>query len=305
MRLKGLIIAAGIAVVLLGVCSIEFNNKSNIVVKAPLYDVARQVNDLNNWKKWDTIFKASSSIKGAFSSDQTATTINATYTLHHLSPVALSLIKSNNGNSKTTLVTIAPLTDTATVIITEEKTNIFGYLAQNKASKDGAAIMDNFKAWMEDAASKYGYPIQLVPVKDTLILTAKAPVTDTSVNNTTGNLYKLLYNFIRQHQLPFEKNYFYKTVLNDKEIAVGIPVYKPVKDTGNIHCLQLPHAGRLIEGQYNGNAANIQTIYTAVNIFMMEKHLKQVAQPLEQYNVADTAMPKNSNVKVKVYYPIF
>jgi len=304
MRTKGLIIAAGIVIVLLGVCFIEFNNKSSIVVKAPLYDVAKQVNDINNWKKWDTTFKAGgNSDTGGFNNDQTLVTASGTYTLRHTSPVALSLTKNNNGSNAITLFALTPLTDSTTVITSEEKITAFSYLTQNTAG--GTSIMASFKTWMEDATKKYGYAIQLVPVKDTLILTATAIIEDSSGKNTTGALYNLLYGFIQQHQLPFEKDYFYKTVINNKQVAIGIPVYKPVSDTSNIHCLQLPRNGRLIEGLYSGSTNNISSIYTAVANFMMDKHLKQVAQPLEQYNVADTAPRPNSDIKIKVYYPIF
>lgn len=291
--------------VLLGVCFIKFNNVSSIVVKAPLYDVARQVNDFNNWKKWDTIFKTGSSVTGGFSSNQTTVTTNGTYILHHLSPVAFSLTKNSKGSRATTFITIAPLTDSATIITSEEKRTVLNYIVQGSSHGTGAGIIANFKAWMENADNKYGYPIQLVPVKDTLILTVKEAFDSPHINVVTGKLYNLLHSFIQQHNLPFEKGYFYKTVLSDKEIAVGIPVYKQVKDTGNINCLQLPRNGRLVQGRYTGNIANIASIYTAITNFMLDKHLKQVAQPLEQYNVADTAAAAGNNVTVNIFYPIF
>jgi hypothetical protein len=69
--------------------------------------------------------------------------------------------------------------------------------------------------------------------------------------------------------------------------------------------LQLPGNGRLVEGNYSGKLSEKRLIYNAINSFMLDQHLKQVAQPFEQYNVADTILRADNNINIKIYYPVF
>jgi hypothetical protein len=78
-----------------------------------------------------------------------------------------------------------------------------------------------------------------------------------------------------------------------------------VNNQGNIKFLELPSNGRLVEGNYSGKLADKQSIYTAINKLMSDQHLKQVAQPLEQYDIADTIPAPGSTINMKVYYPVF
>ena len=111
--------------------------------------------------------------------------------------------------------------------------------------------------------------------------------------------------YINANRLPSEKNYFYTTDLDSNKVAVCIPVYKRLHDTGNIKFLELPATGRLVEASYSGALSEKPSIYTAINNFMIDQHLKQVAQPLEQYNIADTMPNPGSNIKLKIYFPVF
>jgi hypothetical protein len=306
MEAKKIIIAAGLIVLVFVLSFIPFTNKRKVVIKASLYDVAKQINDLNNWKKWYAGFEADSiKISGSFNSDQSAITSAYSYTLHHLNPLAVSLTRKNNSSSSS-IVEITPLTDSTTVVAWNEKIIIFEMIKRSiKPQYSRQRNLDNLKRFMEDVTYKYGFLIKIVPVKDTLILTAETELIDNTSTHIVSNLYNLLQNFIKQHNLPAEKKYFYKTELSNNKIAVGIPVYKQATNSGNIKFLQLPDNGRLVEGNYSGKISDKKSIYTAINNFMRDQHLKQVAQPLEQYNIADTILQLNSDVNIKVYYPVF
>jgi effector-binding domain-containing protein len=308
MEVKKIIIIAGLIILIIVFSLVPFNNKQKVVIKSSLYDVAKQINDLNNWRKWNADLKKDSiKISGSFNSDQSAAiTSTYSYTLHHLNPLAVSLTRNNNGSSTSSLIEMASVTDTTTAVVWGEKITIFELIKRNTITHYSRQInLNNLKKLMEDVNYKYGFFIKLIPVKDTLILTAKMKLIDNTSTHIVTYLYNLLQAFILQHNISYEKKYFYTTVLSNNEIAVGIPVYKQVRDSAYIKCLQLPGNGRLVEGNYSGKISEKQVIYNAINNFILDNHLKQVAQPLEQYNVADTIPQPDYNINIKIYYPVF
>ena len=306
METKNIIAIVSLIALVIVLSLIPANNKVEIIIKAPLYDVAKQINDLSNWKKWNTDLKNSDiKISGSFNSDQFAK-ITATYSylVHHINPLAVLLTRTSNGSSTSSLIAIASVTDTTTVVSWSEKLTFFELMKRSTVGNYSRQTnLDNLKKWLEDVNYRYGFIIKIVPVKDTLILTAEATKSDSS--DIVSGLYKKLLSFIKDYNLPAEKNYFYKTQLSNHTIAIGIPVYKRAGNYNSIKFLQLPVNGRLVEGNYSGKITNIQSIYTAIDNFILDKHLKQVAQPLQQYNIADTILQPNGNVNFRIYYPVF
>ncbi len=305
MQIRKIVIAAALILLITIACFIPFENKTGIVIYASLYDVAKQINDLNNWKKWNTDLNQNNvQITGSFNSDQLAIIKPGySYTLHHINPLAVVLKRKNKNKSDSSLIEISPLTDTSVYIEWSGKSSVSGLITKATST---SLIHDDFamfKAMMEDVQLKYGFPVKLVPVKDTLLLTVVA--TKSGEKNITPLLYQQLVSYINTNNLPSEKNYFYKTDLDSNKVAVCIPVYKQLHDTKNIKFLELPATGRLVEATYSGMPANKPAVYTAINNFMIDQHLKQVAQPLEQYNIADTMPNLNSNISLKIYFPVF
>ena len=303
MKAKKILIAVAIIVLIIFLGLIPFNNKQQIVIKASLYDVAKQINDLNNWKKWNINFiNKNIHVSGSFADDQSVTIApDSLYTLHHINPLTISLARKGN-NSTSSVIEILPVTDSTTNILWNENITLFKLLT---GSNSRNVSLNNLKKLLEDINYKYGFLIRIVPVKDTLILTLESNTSNTYSINIVAELYHSLQLFIQENHLPAEKKYFYKTQLINGKIAIGIPVYKHINNRDDIKFLQLPSNGRLIEGTYSGKLGGKQIIYSAITNFMMDKHLKQVAQPLEQYNVGDTDLQPNSNVNIKIYYPIF
>lgn len=304
MHTRKIIIAAAFIVLIIIACFIRFENKTGIVIYASLYDVAKQINDLNNWKKWNVDLKNNEvPIAGNFSDDQLAIIKPGhSYTLHHINPLAVSLIIKNKNKTDSFLIKASPLTGTSVYIEWSEKSSLLGLTKKSTSTSSIRNDFAMFKAIMENLQLKYGFPIKLVPVKDTLLLTLIATISEKDI---VPLLYRQLVTYINANRLPSEKNYFYKTDLDSNKVAVCIPVYKRLHDTGNIKFLELPATGRLVEASYSGALSEKPSIYTAINNFMIDQHLKQVAQPLEQYNIADTMPNPGSNIKLKIYFPVF
>lgn len=307
MDTKKIIILASLLALVIVLSFISFNNARQIIIKAPLYDVAKQINDLNNWKKWYVDLQNDDvNVSGKFNTDQTLKTEFYTYTLHHITPVAILITKKKSVTTLSSSIELIPINDSTTSVSWKERLNFFEMIKRSINTRHSRKTnLDNLKKLMEDPNNKYGFFIKIVPVKDILILTAETKLIDNTSTHTVAFLYNQLETFIKENNLRSEKNYFYTTQLSDNKIAVGIPVYKQVKNTENIKFLQLPGNGRLVEGIYTGKVADKRSIYNAINSFMLDQHLKQVAQPLEQYNVADTVLNNNEDVNLKIYYPVF
>jgi hypothetical protein len=309
MNSKSIFIAPAVILLIIIFSFISFHNRSEIVIKAHLYDVAKQVNDLNNWKKWDAdISNSKIKISGDYTTDETVTlSYGQYYSLHHVNPLEVSLKRNLSHASTSSLITISPSNnDDSTYIAWSETITIYTLIARSFSKNHSPQNnLNSLKHLLEDKNYKYGFFIKLVPVKDTLILTAEAEVTDNTSTHIVTYLYNSLYSFIKKNRLPAESRYFYKTILNNNKVAVGIPVYKQLSNSDKLKFLQLPANGRLVEGSYQGSLADKQSIYKAFYSFMSDQHLKQVAQPLEQYYVADTLLSANSHINIKIFYPVF
>ena len=306
---KYFVIAAVLIFLIILLSFIPVNNKREVIIKARLYDVAKQINDLNNWKKWNPdLSNKNITFSGGYYSDQSATiSAKQSYSLHHINPLAVSFTRKINNVSKPSLLAISSLSnDSLTYVVWSEDITIFELIKRNLTKINSRQTsLDNLKKLMENINYKYGFYINIVPVKDTLLLTSEELISNKNSANVVADLYESLQSFIKKNNLPSETKYFYKTILSNSKIAVGIPVYKRAANYQNIKFLQLPSNGRLVEGDYSGTYYNKQKIYAAINNFMLDQHLKQVAQPLEQYIVADSNINANSNINIKIFYPVF
>lgn len=307
MKAKTIFIAAAVIIIIFSLT--PFKNRSEIVIKAQLYDVAKQINDLNNWKKWDAdISNSKIKISGNYTTDQTAKfSYGKFYSLHHVNPLAVLLTRNLGQTSTASLITIIPFTnDSSTYVAWNETVTIYKLIARSFSKNySPQSNLNSLKHWLEDKNYRYGFFIKLVPVKDTLILTAEAELTDSTSTHIITHLYSSLDSFVKKNKLSAESKYFYKTILSSNKVAVGIPIYKQLTNSDKLKFLQLPANGRLLEGAYQGKLADKQSIYKAFNSFMSDQHLKQVAQPFEQYTVSDTLLNANSQINIRIFYPVF
>jgi hypothetical protein len=123
-------------------------------------------------------------------------------------------------------------------------------------------------------------------------------------------LYSRLQEYCKAHGITATKDYYFlSTSFSDEknvQLAAGIPVQKQAAhQQDNFKFLRLPSNGRLVMGVYNGKYAAKQQLYTAMDKYILDKRLKKVAQPLEQYQDTDTSFAADSNIFMKLFYPVF
>jgi len=165
----------------------------------------------------------------------------------------------------------------------------------------------DLKSFMEDTRRHYGFDLRVVPVRDSLILTASMPRHQTDSAGTT-HLYRRLLQLIHLRHLSADTAFFYKTLIGSGDsarIAVGIPVHQPTKDTAGITLLHLPPGGKLLTSSWRGTYGSRQRLYDAMALFMKDENLRPVALPLEKYLIADTLVHPDQHIAIDIFYPVF
>ncbi len=155
MEAKKLIIAATLIALIILFSFIPFNNKRDIVIKAQLHDVAKQINDLHNWIKWNTDFlNRNIKISGDYTIDQTAILGSGQYySLHHISPLAVSLTrKLNDAPAAASLIIISPSeNDSSTYVSWHETVTILKLIKRSFTKVNSReANLNSLKKLMED-----------------------------------------------------------------------------------------------------------------------------------------------------------
>ncbi len=162
---------------------------------------------------------------------------------------------------------------------------------------------------MEDDSSRYGFPITLTAVKDTLILTSRRNLEREPSFADILLLLSDLRNFVAVNRIPASSDYFYASVMSSnsdfRQLAVGIPVPAINNHLKGFEVLKLPSKGRLLSGIYRGAYDERYKLYDAMDKYIREKRLKKVAQPLEKYYFSDTALSADTQINMSLYYPVY
>jgi effector-binding domain-containing protein len=175
---------------------------------------------------------------------------------------------------------------------------------QNKIKKE----LQSLKLFVEDPLTFYGFPIEIRPVSDSLIMTRQLTVKATETSLPLRQIYSDLTDYARTNQLIF-KTYRYvsfkETDSGKIRLAVGIPVNKRGQAAEGIRFLEMPVGGRLLVGNTTGSPSRIKALYAAMEKYMKDKNLKRVADPLEKYEYFPRSAQDSLHIKVEVQIPIY
>lgn len=259
-----------------------------VIIKVPIDEVAAQFNRLSNWKNW---YPASSQVDSIIVSN----------------PLSVIVQQRKNGNTFYSSLIAKPVDNgTSTEIYLEEKRS---GIARIMSAGDSKNILFYLKSFLEDDSRRYGFPIRLVPVTDTLILTKKEIVAAKNGIETINRLRRDLKNIIFQNTIIRTGNYYFVSTINlvnqQTEVAVGIPVRASKNQPQDAELLRLPAGGRLLAGIYEGKYAGKSRLYSAMDKYVMDKKYKKVAQPLEKYSLSDTMTAPAAPVSLTLFYPIY
>ena len=247
-----------------------------VKIHGTLFDVSKQLTDIENWPNWYP--------RAAMTGPPVVISSN---------PAGLTYRQSDGHHEILQSLTAVP--DTSA-----DQTRVYWIrqapLRKWILSKIGADYMqsglDSLKAFLENPATLYGFPIAVVPVTDTLILTRQQRVLRTAKDSTLRALSESLHGFCREEKIPLKADYEYISFpggnKDSMDIAVGMPVEKTNAAKKDIRVLKLPANGRLLTGSFTGSYVRMKDLRTAMNKYLSDHHLSMVAEPMEKYKIYPT-----------------
>ncbi|MBP7557939.1 MAG: hypothetical protein KA821_16800 [Chitinophagaceae bacterium] len=263
---------------------IHFRWQQRILINASVYEVGPQLTQPANLIKW---------YPGADSS------IFPDYIQLHngrqllVKPLHAAAVELTDKNEQTASVWLAQSAGQGfeTTVTRSRRVSLWTWLKETLAKPADSESLALLKMQLEDPARHYGFPLHIIPVQDTLILTASATVPGGQDSTAVTYLHAQLagylketgtsagnYHFISRHNRPGD------SVL----VAVGLPVKKENKTVSGISWLRLPGNGRLLSG--NCQIDQLPALYKAMNQYCIDKGLKRVALPLEKYTATDQSV---------------
>ena len=278
MRMKGKPIrkaAIPLLILLIIICllPIPVTIQREVKIHGTLFDVSKQLTDIENWPNWYP--------RAAMVGLPIVISAN---------PAGLTYRQSDGYQEVLQSLTAVP--DTSA-----DQTRVYWIrqapLRKWILSKIGPDYMqtglDSLKSFLENPATLYGFPIAIVPVSDTLILTCQLRVLRPTKDSSLRVLSENLHSFCREEKIPLKADYEYISFpggnKDSMDIAVGMPVEKTSAAKKNMQVLKLPANGRLLTGSFTGSYARMKGLRAAMNKYLNDHHLSMVAEPMEKYKL--------------------
>ncbi|MET0636495.1 MAG: GyrI-like domain-containing protein [Chitinophagaceae bacterium] len=281
-----------------------------IRVNADYYDVSLQLSNIENYKSWYTGFSDGTVGTGDSAGRPVLKSVTGRELIVKTETPSQVMVTEKDGSVSTSqTISAIPLSNQKqTEVIWSARMpwykRIYHFFTGRDPLQEGLL---NIKATMEDPSLRYGFQIEVSPVRDTIILTSRQSAPDSSRNSTLQLLYDTLESYITRFRPDGAKNYYYVTSNavseKNKEYAVGIPVSMPSLPDEGIEYLRLPATGRVLTGK--GTVGHLGELYTAMNRYANDQGLQKVAQPLEKYDIEPAMLPAHPEENVELVFPIY
>lgn len=261
--------AVVVVLLLAAAVSLSFTVSRRIGISAAMDEVAPQVTDVRNWKRWypsgdwDTLLPIGRRA------------------------AAVRVRERRGGKERVQTVGLVPAMDgRSSEVVWARRVTGWQWLTEPV----GSEMMDRLaalKGYMEDPRKLYGFEIGVRPVTDTLFVTCQAVVRETEIAERRPVLLRELRNYLAMHaEMGGQDSAIagwepLKTGM--VKLVVGIPVDRPGPETDSIRFLRLPRGGRLLVGVVDGEAVRIDSLRRAMDRYMVDKRLQLVAAPFEKW----------------------
>jgi hypothetical protein len=301
-------------VVLLFTGPFTFKISGDIGIPYPIYDVAGQFTDLRNWTNWHPGLRGKNPRDLQFSGDPekagsyVETSEGTRFTLTAVNPAGVVYKESGKGKiTYHSLIAYSGSMGKTSRVTGIRYAGAWEWLKEKMRSRNKTSVeLLGLKHFMEDPLAYYGFPIGIIPVTDTLILTLQAIVPAGEVNRQLRQSDADLVAYTDANKLA-GKPYRYISRKDAGQgrigVAVGIPVNKRAPETKGMKFLELPAQGRLLSGRTIGGPARLKALFASMEKYMKDKGLKRVADPLEKYE--HLPVPDSTGLDVEVQIPIY
>lgn len=304
MRKKTWIIAGCTVAVLIGLLLLSFLTvkiKKQIVIGADIGNVAAQVTRLENWKHWYPHLIGEDRAAG-----------NDLFRPININPSEIIVKEEVDGRRLYHSIFAMPDAYGA-------KTRLTWIIATSllTSSKEKLALADemetglkNLKKFIEDPKQLYGFPIEIKPISDTLVIGKKLIVAKKDRINTLARTYHELFQYAIENNIPLGDNtprlanfgLFNKDSIR---LMICIPVPRTGKLKNGIIYMKMPQQGRVLVGTYNGAYAHLDQLRKAMEKYIADKELRKAGPDYEKY-LSNPVSPRDSlDMNIEICYPIY
>ena len=289
--------------------------KKEITIESSIVNVSGQVTDLRNWKHWYPFFeeKDTSSLHYSYST----TTVNSflhfdkhQYTIVNVNAAAITIKEETDGRAIYQSLTAEPDSfGRFTHVRWIKAITPFIWLKERfSLTREMRTGLNNLKIFMEDPNQLYGFPIEIRPTADTLVIIKEAVISKKDAHITLQGLYSDLHQYILSNNINSngQRMAGFVTMENYKmKVTAGVPVNKKVPEKNGISYLRMPASGRMLVGKFEGAYQNINQLYNAMDRYIADKSLRKVALSYEKYLTDPQSSLDSLHMKIEVYFPIY
>ncbi|MDR0793174.1 MAG: hypothetical protein LBE82_07680 [Chitinophagaceae bacterium] len=221
-------------------------------------------------------------------------------------------ITENKGNQKKYYYCVfqpSARNDSCGVYVRYEKTLLNALFPFLSSSADFDKQIPQFKNYMEDDFLYYGYHINIGQVEDTAVLFILKKVPVNNYLQALNAFYAKLDSFVRANNRKILQPpivHFAEFAKDSIGLMIGVAVdNNNVPEDSVVHKADMPPKGRMLIGLYKGKFAERTLLYKAMQNYINDYKLKQVASEFEKY--MDNKLPVNdsSEINIKLYFPVY
>lgn len=266
-----------------------------LLIRASIFDLSGQLTRPEEWNNWypGTTSKQPLQETGP---DSWQSVSGWRYHWKLINPVSIDILEDSGNTSFTHHIRLmAANKGFYTSISWQIEHQLFSrQKAKDKLDHALAALRNR----MENPVQRYGFPIQLVPVSDTLILTIEQK---TTLNREAAVQQQLIQRLLEQYpktMQQIDRILISRTPIGSDSISLsaGIPLTHSTEVVNGMRLLKIPASGRLLLGK--GRPDSRTALLNAMNQYLRDQGLKKAADPYAVYRFADSA-------SVKSYAPEF
>jgi len=295
---------------------IRWTVSRSVGINASIFKVAYQINDLRHWNNWYPELMDSSPSAFSYSLDPASghpqvRNGKICITLNEINPEAVQVRDSSGtGDFYFSLYAVPDSEGRTSRLNWDTQVSALGWIREKWRRESLASrSLANLKSFMEDPFRYYGFRIALLTVPDSLVLTSTRKSSRKERLTTLKELYSRLSRFAQIHHLNDDADSprmaGFQQVTGDSVICMaGIPVVRHGPPQEGIAYLQMPPKGKMLVGYYQGNYAGLINLYRAMNQYIADKHLQQIAVPYEKYMFQPVTPADSLHMVIELHYPI-
>ena len=296
---------------------ITFGIKRQISISKPVMRVAVQVSDLKNWLHWNNSLKDSGGVQVKMSPETNVAgawlqTRDRRLEVTQYTP-SFVVVQETNGSSRVfheVFVQADSILNKTTVVWIDNFSPFSWVKEKIFPTQHAEENLQDLKNYLEDVKQYYGFDIHVGRVIDTFVLSKLAVCLKTHKNEVMASMYQKIFDYAKACNISVPANtprmaHFSELGNDSLKIVVGVPVIKKTPSADGVSFLEMPTLGKAAIAHFLGDYKDIKKLYTALNQYMFDNHLQQIAAPYERYMTNPQTSQDSLKMVIDLYCPLF